>query len=75
VARASVFFPGTGVDGVVLPLLAAANEEDDEAEDEHDEAPGEIEVYAHGSFVDTGGVARDEAVEAHEVADEKEDEA
>jgi hypothetical protein len=75
VAGASVFLPGTWVDGVVLPLLAAAYKEHDEAEDEHDEAPGQIEVDAHGFFVDVGGVAGDEAVEAHQASDEEEDEA
>jgi hypothetical protein len=68
-------FPGAWVDGVVLPLLAAAYEEHDEAEDEHDGSPGEIEVDAHGFFVDAGGVAGEEAVEAHEASDEEEDEA
>src|SRR5437879_8478272 len=70
-ARGSAFaLPGAGSDGVVLPLLAAAYEEHDEAEDEHDGSPGEIEVDAHGFFVDGGGVAGEEAVEAHEAADE-----
>jgi hypothetical protein len=41
--RGRVFLPGTGIDGVVLPLLAAANEE-------QDEAGGEIDV--RGFFVD-----------------------
>jgi len=67
--------PGAWVDWVVLPLLAAAYEEHDEAEDEHDGAPGEIEVDAHRFFVDAGGVAGEEAVEAHESADEEEDKA
>ncbi len=46
------FFPGAGVDGVVLPLLAAAYEEHDEAEDEHDCAPGEVDVDVHRLLVD-----------------------
>src|SRR6266478_7094482 len=71
----SFAFPGTWVDWIVLPLLAAAYEEHDEAEDEHDGSPGEIEVDAHGFFVDVCGVAGEEAVEAHEAADEQEDEA
>jgi hypothetical protein len=75
VAGARVFLPGAGVDGIVLPFFAAAYEEHNEAEDEHDDAPGEIEVDAHGFFVDDVAVAGDEAVEAHEAADEEEDEA
>ena len=75
VAGRGVLFPRAGVDGIVLPFLAAAYEEHDEAEDEHDGSPGEIEVDAHGFFVDVGGVAGDEAVDAHEAADEQEDEA
>jgi hypothetical protein len=75
VAGASVFLPGAGVDGIVLPFFSAAYEEHDEAEDEHDKAPGEIEIDAHGFFVDDITVAGDEAVEAHEAADEEEDEA
>jgi len=76
VARSSAFaFPGARAYGVVLPFLAAAYEEHDEAEDEHDGSPGEIEVDAHGFFVDVCGVAGEEAVEAHEAADEQEDEA
>src|SRR5258705_3785770 len=75
-ARGSTFaFPGAWVDWVVLPLLAAAYEEHDEAEDEHDGSPGEIEVDAHGFFVDVGGAAGEETVEAHKAADEQEDEA
>src|SRR5437763_1970571 len=61
--------------GVVLPLLAAAYDEHDEAEHEHDGSPGEIEVDAHGFFVDPGGVAGEEAVETHKTADEQEDKA
>ena len=38
-------------------------------------APGEVEVDAHGFFVDVGGVAGDEAVEAHDASDDEEDEA
>ena len=41
--------PGAGVDGVVLPFLAAANVEHDGSEDEHDAAPGEGEVDAEGA--------------------------
>jgi hypothetical protein len=67
--------PWAWVDGVVLPLLAAAYEEHDEAEDEHDGSPGEIEVDAHGFFVNVSGVAGEEAVDAHKAADEEEDEA
>jgi hypothetical protein len=75
-ARGSAFaFPGAWVDWVVLPLLAAAYEEHDEAEDEHDGSPGEIEVDAHGFLVDVGGIAGEETVESHEAADEQEDEA
>jgi len=75
-ARGSAFaLPGARSDGVVLPFLAAAYEEHDEAEDEHDGSPGEVEVDAHGFFVDAGGVAGEEAVEAHETSDEEEDEA
>src|SRR5258707_15636656 len=68
-------FPRTWVDWIVLPFLAAAYEEHDEAEDEHDGSPGEIEIDAHGFFVDVGSVAGEEAVEGHEAADEQEDEA
>ena len=68
-------FPLKGVDWAVPPLLAAANKEHDEAEDEHDGSPGEIEVDAHGFLVDLGGVASEEAVECHEASDEEEDEA
>ena len=74
-ARANVFLPRAGVDGVVLPFFAAAYEEHDEAEDEHDGSPGEIEVDAHGFFVDVSRVAGEEAVEGHESSDEEEDEA
>ena len=75
-ARDSAFaLPGARGYGVVLPLLAAAYEEHDEAEDEHDGSPGEIEVDAHRFFVDVRGVAGEEAVEAHEAADEQEDQA
>src|ERR1700716_4424379 len=76
VARWSAFaLPRARSDWVVLPFLAAAYEKHDEAEDEHDGSPGEVEVDAHGFFVDFGGVAGEEAVEAHEAADEEEDEA
>jgi hypothetical protein len=75
VARAGVFLPGAGINGVVLPFFAAAYKEHDEAEDEHDGSPSEIEVDAHGFFVDVRGVAGDETVDAHEAADEQEDEA
>jgi hypothetical protein len=74
--RGSAFaLPGARGDGVVLPLLASAYEEHDEAEDEHEGSPGEVEVDAHGFFVDVCGVAGEEAVEAHKTADEQEDEA
>jgi hypothetical protein len=75
VAGGGGFFPGAGVDWVVLPFLAAAYEVHDEAEDEHEEAPGEVEVDAHGFLVDVSGVAGDEAVDAHKAADEQEDQA
>jgi len=75
VAGAVATLPGARSDGIVLPFLAAAYEEHDEAEDEHDGSPGEVEVDAHGFFVDAGGVAGEEAVEAHETSDEEEDEA
>jgi len=39
--RAFACFPGARVDGVVLPFLAAAYEIHDEAEEKHEEAPGE----------------------------------
>ena len=68
-------FPGARRDWVILPFLAAAYEKHDEAKGEHDGSPGEIEVDAHGFFVDFSGVAGEEAVEAHEAADEQEDEA
>ena len=66
VPRVVLFFPRAWVDGVVLPFLAAANQKHDETEDEHEGAPGEIEVDAHRFLVDVGGVASEEAVEAHE---------
>jgi hypothetical protein len=66
--------PWAWVYGIVLPFLAAAYEEHDEAEDEHDETPGEVEVNAHGFLVDVGGVAGEEAVDAHEASDEEKDE-
>ena len=71
----TTLLPGAGVDGVVLPFLAAADEVHDGSEDEHEEAPGEIEVDAHRFFVDVGAVAGDEAVDAHEAADQQEDQA
>ena len=71
---AVALFPGAGVDGVVLPFLAAAYEEHDEAEDEHDGAPGEVEVDAHGFVVD-GRAASEEAVEADDTSGDEEDEA
>jgi len=70
-----VFFPGAGIYGVVLPFLAAAYEEHDEAEDEHDGSPGEVEVDAHGFFVDGGVAAGDEAVDGHHSSGDEEDEA
>jgi hypothetical protein len=75
VAGAVLAFPGARVDWIILPFLAAAYEKHDEAEDEHDGSPSEIEVDAHGFFVDVRGVAGEEAVEAHEATDEEEDEA
>ena len=75
VAWTWVTLPWTGSDGVVLPLLAAAYKVHDEAKEEHDEAPGEVEINAHGFFVDGRTVASDEAVDAHEAADEQEDQA
>ena len=71
---ACAFFPGAGVDGVVLPFLAAAYEEHDQAEDEHDRAPGEVEVDAHRTLVDARA-ACDEAENAHDSAGDEEDEA
>ena len=73
-AGACGFFPGAWVDGVVLPLLATAYEEHDQAEDEHDRAPGEVEVDAHRTLVDARS-ASDEAEEAHDAARDEEDEA
>src|SRR5207248_468964 len=74
-AGGSAFFPGAGINGVILPLLAAAYEEHDKAEDEHDASPSQIDIDAHRLFVDAGGVAGEESVEAHEAADEQKDEA
>jgi hypothetical protein len=68
-------FPWAGVDGVVLPFLATAYDEHDEAEEEHEEAPGEVKIDAHRFFVDVGAAASEESVDAHETADEEEDQA
>ena len=74
-ADGGVFFPGAGVDGVVLPFLASAYEEHDEAEDEHDGSPRQVEVDAHGFFVDGSIASRDEAVDGDHSSGDEEDEA
>ena len=48
-----VALPGAGGDRIVLPALAAADEEHDGAEEEHDEAPVEVDVDAEGALVDS----------------------
>ena len=73
--RTVCLLPGTGVDWIVLPLLATAYKEHDEAEEEHEQAPCQVEIDAHGFFVDGGTAAREEAIGAHEAADEEEDQA
>src|SRR6202042_1837898 len=74
VTRACAFFPGAGVDGVVLPFLAAAYQEHDQAEDEHEGSPSEVEIDAHRTLVDARS-AGDEAEDAHDSARDEEDEA
>ena len=66
--------PRPGSDGVVLPALAAADEEHREAEEEHERAPDEIEIDAEGAGVDVAAAGED-AVDGHEAADDEEDEA
>src|SRR5215469_1810252 len=74
VKRRSAFaLPGTGADGVVLPLLAASDEEHDGAEDEHHESPAEVEVHVERLLIDRG-MLRDETKDGHDAADDDEDE-
>jgi hypothetical protein len=72
VTRAVALFPGTRVDGVVLPFLTTAYEVHDEAEDEHEESPDEIDVDVKGLLID-GAVARDEAKDAEDGSGDEED--
>src|ERR1700678_2511414 len=67
--------PRAGIDGVVLPTLAAADVEHDGTEDEHDAAPGEVEVDAERARVERGVAVGDDAEDGHQASDDEEDEA